>query len=103
MVHIEAQRSLELRQNDSQFSSWAIKELKDTYPIAPKSDVLLLIKELDSTDTVSYLLDEIVEEVCMDSWICIMKRIIKTPFNANMLGVQHATGDYHTWHELWLK
>ena len=64
-----------------------------TYPFAPKSDVLLLIKEFDSTDTVSYFLDEIVGEVCMDSWIFIMKRTIRTPFTANMLRAQDAAGD----------
>ena len=65
-----------------------------TYPIVPKSDVLLLIKELDSTVTLSYFLDENVVIVCREFWICVMTRIIRTPLNVNMLRVQDAPRDY---------
>ena len=86
LVHIDAQSSaLELCQQDLQFDSGKIEELLDTYLAAP--DVLVLIKELDSTDTLSYFLDDIVGKFWRESWNFIMTRIIRNSFTDNMLKV----------------
>ena len=67
------------------------------YPVAPKFDVLVLLKELISMATLTYFFDVTVVEDWRESRIWLKTKRITIFLKANMLGLWGAVGDYYTW------
>ena len=67
------------------------------YPVAPKFDILVLLKEFISMATLTYFLDVTVVEDWRESWIWIKTKKTRIFLKANMFRVWGAVGDYYTW------